>query len=166
MRCIKMAKQSFTSEKYQAVIRVLNRALAQGVHNDDLRKHIMKAFRPDVPGGNDGTLDGVRMTAKGLSTYIANVKAEFGLNKDTVARPVATVIKRDTKVRSVCQVVNGVAVKVCYTTIDDLMDKEIPKDAAVLYGYQICGAPLGTVIDSEIQLSPDQQLTLKVAKSK
>ena len=128
-----MAKQSFTSEKYQAVIRVINRALAQNVHPDDLRKFVMKAFRPDVPGGNDGVLDGVRMTAKGLSTYIANVKAEHGLSKSQESKPVATIIKRDTKVRSVCKVANGIVTKVCYTTIDDLMDKEIPKDAAVLY---------------------------------
>lgn len=166
MRCIIMAKQSFTSEKYQAVIRTINRALAQGVHADDLRKYVMKAFTPDHPGGNDGTLDGVRMTAKGLSTYIANVKAEHGLSKSQEQRPVATVIKRDTKVRSVCQVVNGLVTKVCYTTIDDLMDKEIPKDMAVLYGYQICGAPLGTVIDTEVQISKDQELVLKPAKSK
>lgn len=161
-----MAKQSFTSDKYQAVIRVINRALAQGVHVDDLRKYVMKTFRPDHPGGNDGVLDGVRMTAKGLSTYIANVKAEHGLSKTQEVKPVATVIKRDTKIRTVCQVVDGKAVKVCYTTIDDLMDKEIPKDCVVLYGYQICGTPLGTVIDTEIQISKDQELVLKTAKSK
>ena len=161
-----MAKQSFTSEKYQAVIRVINRATSQGVHPDDLRKYVMKTFRPDHPGGNDGTLDGVRMTAKGLSTYIANVKAEHGLSKVQEQRPVATVIKRDTKVRSVCQVVNGIVAKVCYTTIDELMDMEIPKDTAVIYGYQIWGAPIGTVIDTEIQLTKEQQLVLKPAKSK
>lgn len=165
MRCIIMAKQAFTSDKYQAVIRVINRALAQGVHNDDLRKHVMKTFRPDHPGGNEGVLDGIRMTAKGLSTYVANVKTEFGLNKDTVARPVATVIKRDTKVRSVCQVKDNIVTKVCYTELDDLMDKDL-KDLVVLYGYQICGAPIGTVIDTEVQLAPEQQLTLKAVKTK
>ena len=164
-----MAKQSFTSEKYQAVIRVINRALSQGIHPDDLRKYVMKTFRPDFPGGNDGTLDGVRMTAKGLSTYIANVKAEHGLSKVQEVKTVATVIKRDgCKIRSVCKVDgNHLVTKVCYIHVDDLIGMEIPKDTATLYGYQICGAPLGTVIDTEVQLTPDQTLTLKpLGKSK
>lgn len=161
-----MAKQSFTSDKYQAVIRIMNTAIQAGVHDDDLRKHVMKKFVPDHPGGNEGTLDGVRMTSKGLSTYIANVKAEFGLNKSNAVKPVATIVKRDTPIRSVCIVENGVVTKVAYINVNDMEGVVIPSNTVSIRGYQICGAPIGIIVDTEVNLTQDQQLILKAAKSK
>lgn len=161
-----MAKQSFTSEKYQAVIRVMNRGIAAGVSNADIRQYVVKRFNHKFPGSNEGSLDGVAMTMKGLSTYIANVKAENGMNTVSEQRPVATIIKRDNPVRSICMIKDGIVTKVCYTTATDMLELDIPKDTACIYGYQICGAPIGTVIDSPIQLSKEQELILKPAKSK
>lgn len=158
-----MAKQSFTSEKYQAVIKLMNIAIQEGVSNDDLRQYVMKRFKPHHPGGNEGTLEGVAMTAKGLSTYIANVKAEYGLAKSDGAKTIATIVKRDTPIRSVCVVENGVVTKVAYINVNDMEGVVIPSNTVSIRGYQICGAPIGIIVDAEVKLTPEQTLVLAEA---
>ena len=155
-----MAKVQFSSDKYQAVIRLIQQGINNGVSNRDLRGHVMKQFKAG-PDGNQGTLDDVAMTKNGLSTYIANVKDHFGLNDYNVGAKVLGTIVKSSPVMSVCKVDEyGVVTQVKYYTDDSYLDVDT-KGLHMSKGYQIVGQRLGTVASTPLTLSEGQELVFE-----
>lgn len=154
-----MSKVAFSSEKYQAVIRMVNAGIAAGVSNRNLRGYVLGKFKAG-PDGNRGHLDGVEMTKNGLSTYIANVKEANGLNDYNSTDSVVTgVVKRDSNVVSIVKIENGIVVQAKYYTDASYLDVDTT-GLDIVKGYQIVGQKPYVVASTALTLDEGQELEI------
>jgi len=138
---IMSSKPSFASAKYQAVIKTVNRLIAEG-GTENLRKRFMAAHRLDPKCGGSEV-----MSAACVSTYFANVTSELRESKQLATTVVEKVcLPGKQYLMSVCEVdqVTGMITKVTQFTDEDAYLDFDTKGCRAVQGDAKVGAHFAT----------------------